>query len=59
MTSISSMLWVLLTIPSQVTIEESLEMVGIILFVFAMLDYIEKSFGDVRFRLFALKNTKD
>ena len=40
-----------LTYSMIVTIEESLEIAGIILFVFTMLDYIESSFSDVRFHL--------
>jgi len=39
-----------LTYSMIVTIEESLEMAGVILFVFAMLDYIRNSFGEVRLR---------
>ena len=40
------------------TIEESLEMAGVILFVFAMLDYIENSFRDVRFEFLTLTKPK-
>ena len=34
-----------------VTVEESLEMAGVILFIYAVLDYVARTFGEIRFRL--------
>jgi hypothetical protein len=34
-----------------VTVEETLEMSGVILFIYAILDYLARTFGEVRFRL--------
>jgi hypothetical protein len=34
-----------------VTLEETFEMAGVILFIYAVLDYIARTFGEVRFRL--------
>ena len=34
-----------------VTLEETLEMAGVIVFIYALLDYVARTFGEVRFRL--------
>jgi hypothetical protein len=34
-----------------VTIEESLEMAGLIIFIWALLKYLAENFGEVRFRI--------